>query len=184
MPFQRTLIALRDGPGFVGEAIICRCVNTLCAHVSVCVHVHSCARRCTCLHSSRVCRCSSSRVVDRSFVRPVSVAQLVTYRYAIKHCCRMPRYVRPKPNVSKMYQRTVSISHPTVIANARHEKQTWISVVHGQTLASMSLVFERPVSVAPSTVSSSVGTASAGCKCNGEEPLRFRNVLSHGSAVV
>ena len=140
------------------------CQYSLCSCVCVCVHVHSCARRCTCLHSSTLCRCSSSRVV--------------------KHCCRMPRYVRPKPNVSKMYQRTVSIYHPTVIANARHEKQTWISVVHGQTLASMSLVFEKPVSVAPSTVSSSVGTASAGCKCNGEEPLRFRNVLSHGSAVV
>ena len=152
--------------------------------VCVCVRVHSCARRCTCLHSSTFCRCSSSRVVHRCFVRSVSLAQLVTYGYAIKHCCRMPRYVRPKPNMSRMYQRTVIISHPTVIANARHDKQTWISVVHVRTLASMSLVLQRAVSVAPPTVGSSVGAASACCKCHGEEPLRFRNVLSHGSAVV
>ena len=49
-------------------------------HLCVWVRGHSCARRCTCPHSSTVCRCSSSRVVHRCFVRAVSLAQLVRTR--------------------------------------------------------------------------------------------------------
>ena len=180
--------------------------------VRVYVRVHSCVRRRTRLHSSTVCRCIRSRVVHLCFVRTVSLAQLVTYGFGIKHCCRMPRYMRPKASMSRMYQRTVIISHPStclhpstvcrcssstvvhrcfvrsvsltygygiqhcvrmpryrrpmpsmsrigqrtvirshpsVIANARHGKQKWISVVHVRTFASMSLVLQRAVSVAP-----------------------------------
>ena len=45
----------------------------------VCVRGHSCARRCTCLHSSTLCRCRTSKVLHRCLVRAASCLFIVIY---------------------------------------------------------------------------------------------------------